>query len=908
VPSPLRELRSEAPQPRRNWLPSLRDTKIGVRLPLAFGVVLVFLLAAAGAGLWATRKISADTLNMMQTEAKLEQLFSAARVNVLDLVRYEKDTILNFDNKTVAEDYISKWYATDQRLHERIAELDKIAATPEDTEALVTIKGTLQHYENGYTALITAIRNAQIKRLADGLAAVAPFKDARHKLEDTMQEEDAEHASRMADHVKTTQDISSRAIWTILLATLFGFLVSAVVSVATARSVTKPINSAMEATNRILQGDLSADISVDFKDETGQLMLGIQQMAGEFKDKVTTMARITSMIDNAPINVMCADLDLKLQYMNQASIKTMKLLEQYIPIRVDQMIGNTIDIFHKNPEHQRQMLATDKQLPHQRIIQVGPEQLDLLVSAVYDANRNYLGPMVTWSIVTQKLAEEREKKAAQEREVEQSANVAAVNKVLEAVSRSTSVNDAARAALDTVKESLDWAYGSYWVIDPAENNLKFAVESGSVNDEFRRVTMEARFREGEGLSGRAWKNRDLLFVEDLAELKDCCRAPVAKRAGVKSGIAVPILQGGQVAGMMDFFSLETLHPSEQRLDALRNGGRAVSSAIERIAAAERERQLATELKTKVDGILEVVRAAAKGDLTREVSVRGSDAIGQMGEGLAQFFTDLRTSVSAIAQNSQSLATASEELSSVSQQMSANAEETSSQANVVSAASAQVNHHLQTVSAGTEEMSASIREIAKNATDAAKVATEAVKVAQVTNATVAKLGESSAEIGQVIKVITSIAQQTNLLALNATIEAARAGEAGKGFAVVANEVKELAKETAAATEDISRKIEAIQGNTQDAVGAIGRITAIINQINDISTTIATAVEEQNATTNEMSRNVSEAATGAGEIVKNIAGVADAAQSTSHGAGDSQTAASSLAKMSSELRELVGRFKY
>jgi methyl-accepting chemotaxis protein len=174
--------------------------------------------------------------------------------------------------------------------------------------------------------------------------------------------------------------------------------------------------------------------------------------------------------------------------------------------------------------------------------------------------------------------------------------------------------------------------------------------------------------------------------------------------------------------------------------------------------------------------------------------------------------------------------------------------------------------------------------------------------------VAKLGESSAEIGQVIKVITSIAQQTNLLALNATIEAARAGESGKGFAVVANEVKELAKETAKATEDISRKIEAIQENTKEAVGAIGTITSIITQINEISTTIATSVDQQNTTTNEMARNVTEAAAGAGEIVKNISGVADAAQSTSHGAGDTQKAAASLALMSTELRGLVGRFTY
>ena len=180
-------------------------------------------------------------------------------------------------------------------------------------------------------------------------------------------------------------------------------------------------------------------------------------------------------------------------------------------------------------------------------------------------------------------------------------------------------------------------------------------------------------------------------------------------------------------------------------------------------------------------------------------------------------------------------------------------------------------------------------------------------AEAANQTVSRLGDSSVEIAKVIEVITSIAQQTNLLALNATIEAARAGEAGKGFAVVANEVKELAKQTARATEEITRKIGVIRENTAGAVAAIGGIKGVIDNISHISTVIATAVEQQSATTSEMTRNVSEAAQGAGTISKNIKGVADAAQSTSTTVGEAQTATEQLARMANQLRDLVGQFK-
>ena len=268
---------------------------------------------------------------------------------------------------------------------------------------------------------------------------------------------------------------------------------------------------------------------------------------------------------------------------------------------------------------------------------------------------------------------------------------------------------------------------------------------------------------------------------------------------------------------------------------------------------------------------------------------------------------LKTAVDSIAHNADSLASSAEELNAVSQQVAGNSEETSTQAGVVSAASEQVSRNIEVVATSSEEMTASISEISKNSSEAARIARQAVDVANQTNQTIGRLGDSSAEIGNVIKLITSIAEQTNLLALNATIEAARAGEAGKGFAVVANEVKELAKDTAKATEGISHKIQAIQEDTKGAVAAIAEVSTIINQINDISTTMASAVEEQTATTNEINRNASEAARGSNEIAQNISGVAGAADSTSKGANDTLGAAKSLAEMASQLQELVGQFR-
>lgn len=240
-------------------------------------------------------------------------------------------------------------------------------------------------------------------------------------------------------------------------------------------------------------------------------------------------------------------------------------------------------------------------------------------------------------------------------------------------------------------------------------------------------------------------------------------------------------------------------------------------------------------------------------------------------------------------------------------MSANSEETERLASNVSSASEQTNRNVQTVATAAEEMTATLQEISKNVLKATQITSQAVQVASTTTQTISMLGDSSAEIGKVVKVITAIVQQTNLLALNAAIEAARAGEAGKGFAMVANEVKDLAKKTAVATEGIAEEIRTIQTDTKAAVSAIGEISEIIAQINEIATTIAGALEEQTATTNEISRSVSEAAKGTGQVSGSIAGVVSAAKSTAKETTDILAASQRLARMGAELMSMVGQFR-
>lgn len=450
--------------------------------------------------------------------------------------------------------------------------------------------------------------------------------------------------------------------------------------------VARTVRSAAEAIGRFSNGDLTAQLEVHSGDEIGQLGKAFNEACShlrgvfdaeqvKWEDLAEQRAEANSlktMVENAPINIMVADTDLVIRYMNPASLRTMDKVRDALPVPPEEIVGQCIDIFHKNPAVQRKIVSDPRNLPHRAKFRFGTQIMDLQASPIHDEKGRYLGPMVTWAIVTEQ--EER---------------------------------------------------------------------------------------------------------------------------------------------------------------------------------AQREK-----------------------DLLRKMS-----------------------------EHSQTVSASSEELSVTAREMSQGSEHTTQQAESVAAACEEVSRNIATVATSAEEMNASVKEIARNSSEAARVATQAVRAAQATNGTISKLGESSVEIGEVIKVITSIAEQTNLLALNATIEAARAGEAGKGFAVVANEVKELAKQTAAATDGIARKVEAIQVDTSSAVAAIGEITTVIGQINDIQTTIASAVEEQSATTNEIARNASEAAKGSDDITRGITAVSHTANVTAEGTRSTLAAAQELAQLASDLQAMV-----
>jgi methyl-accepting chemotaxis protein len=513
-------------------------------------------------------------------------------------------------------------------------------------------------------------------------------------------------------------------------------------------------------------------------------------VAEDFGKMREELERFRSICDNLPVNILFADLDFQIVYMNARSMRTMREIQHILPCKVEEIVGKSIDYFHKNPAEPRRILSDVRNLPHQTLIELGGEKLELLACAVKDTGGKLLGYQVTWSIATQRLHMESEQ-----------------NRMIS-------------------------------MIDNLPINVMTAGTDLKIN----------------------YMNK----------------ASIATLKSVQSELPCKVEE--MVGKSIDFFHA---NPDHQR----------------RILA-DPSRSLPTS------AIIQV----GKEKLHLHVTATHDGAGNYTGPMVTWSLVTTQKAVeSQLSESTQDLKDAAQTLSDVSSTMASAAEETSAQVHVVSCAAEQVNANMSTVAAAAEEMTASIGEISRSSSQAATITQKAVGIANSTNAIIQQLGTSSNEIGNVIQVISVIARQTNLLALNAAIEAARAGEAGKGFAVVANEVKDLARQTAQATDEITKKIEAIQSSSGEAVTAIEEITDVIEQINGLSATIAAAVEQQAATTSEITRNVSQTAQGANEIAENIKAVATAANETAQGAAQSLSASEQLASLSLELSSLLQRLK-
>ncbi|EQC47410.1 methyl-accepting chemotaxis protein [Bacteriovorax sp. Seq25_V] len=493
------------------------------------------------------------------------------------------------------------------------------------------------------------------------------------------------------------------------------------------------------------------------------------------------------MIEMSPINTMVANKEGILLYMNSKSKETLRELEQYLPDKVDNLFNKSIDWFHKNPAVQKKIISSASNLPHRAIISVGPEKLDLLVSPLRDSDGEYLGPMVTWEVVTEKLKIEEE--VARTKQMVDKSPINTMMATPEG--KLIYINEAAINTLRKLQSLLP---------DKVEKLQGQSIDIFHKNPEFqRKIIGDPSNLPHNAIIGLGPEKLDLL-ISPIFDLD------------------------GKYLGPMVTWNVVT---------------------------------------TKFELINDLSKSA----------------------------DDLQNSA--------------ESLLTLSSSLSAGAEETSAQANTASSASEEINAGVQTVASNMEEMVAAIKEITKTTNEASSLSNDAMKMAKSTNQIIGQLGDSSMDIGNVIKVISSIAQQTNLLALNATIEAARAGEAGKGFAVVANEVKELAKQTAKATNDITKKIETIQNDSKNAVSAIGEISEAIEKINGYAGNIAASVEEQAATTNEVTRIVTEAAEGVKQINENIGQVSEAASVTGKDASNTQDAAKNLGSIAAGLKAHVAK---
>jgi methyl-accepting chemotaxis protein len=611
------------------------------------------------------------------------------------------------------------------------------------------------------------------------------------------------------------------------------------------------------------------------------------------------------MTENSPINIMFCDKDLTITYMNPKSLETLTRVEKHLPVPANRVVGSSIDIFHKNPAYQRRLLASPKNLPHRSIIQLGPERLDLLASAIYDKQGNWVGVMATWDIVTEKL--QIEEKAARMQGVVENAPTNIMYANLDGIIEY--LNPRSLETLKSLEKVLpvraNEVQGQSY--DIFHKNPSF--QRKMLADD-RKLPHRAQIHMGDQIldlrvSATYDKNGEytgpMLTWEVITE-KLALETNMARAQSMVDNAPINIMMADRDLNLVSINKAS--HQTLTRLQRLlpRPVDQLMGQSIDifhknpahQRALLSNERNLPHQAQIRLGDEQLQLNVSATYD-------KSGNYIGPMITW--EVITDRVKLVHSLKEASDQVASAAEELNATSSEMRVNARATEDEAAQAATASEEVTAGVRQVAHSSEELRASIREIAQSMNETSRMVHKTLKEATEANVKMNQLATSSQEIGDVIKVINSIAQQTNLLALNATIEAARAGDAGRGFSVVANEVKELANQTAAATEEITRKINTIQVDTKSSVEAIRVISDSINKINEIAAQISAAVQEQNATTDELTRISSESSEGVNSISKSVRVVSETAGRTSVSSTHLVDAAKGLTDLATRLNEIV-----